>query len=160
MNRIMRSRSAWLRHRVSLVMLLSCALFQGCFFINFTYSRAAVEAPLPAELFDTLQPGTSTLGNCLATAGAPLLVREGPRGGTVLAYGWSEESGWELDASYGLSDDGFLGVSVGFDNGAIDLDGVVVWFDQALVLQRIRRGALRDLLQEEDPTPAAVDGDS
>lgn len=142
-------------------LLISAALVTatvGCINVSVGYSRGLTHEPTAQARIDELekimQSGSVPLQTCLDALGAPLLVWEAPRG-IALAYGHRDQSAWEFNISYSLR----LGVPVQLDlaTTAADLDGVVLWFDDALRLTGIQRGQLRSLARDGIRRPAAVE---
>ncbi len=126
--------------RASVVLILLLVL-PSC--VRFQYTRGNINEPIEDHQVDALQPGTSHLGDCLQSLGAPDKVWEYADGGVALAYGWLEESGWGLNVSWAFE----LFVSISFDYSAAaqHMQGVVLLLDKELALQHIRRGFLSEI---------------
>lgn len=133
-------------HRRSLTLVV-CALAcvtAGC--LQGDYDRSRVQQPLVPEDVAALRGGVDDLTTVLRSLGAPLNVIEvGDE--VALAYGWLDETNWNLLAQVPVPDTGSFQVSYG--QGRQRLPGVVVFLDEALVVQRVERGVLQDLLPKQ-----------
>ncbi|GAB4146477.1 MAG: hypothetical protein Fur0037_14550 [Planctomycetota bacterium] len=128
------------------------ALVQACVRGSY-YVHHYDQAPDPSAVAG-LVPGKDDLGSCLARLGAPHFVFEYARDGAALAWAYGAESGLGFGAAYTVQD--FANVSFDFDNAWRDLDGLVLWFREDLVLERWRRGRLADLTRDLRRRPAAA----
>lgn len=102
----------------------------------------------------SLDPGTTDLTSTLEALGAPVHVIElGDR--TMLAWGWQSSVDWNVDVSAPLGD-----AQGSFRFASLDekTEGLVLVFDAAWVLQKVRRGHLVNLLPK-GPRPRDVDLD-
>jgi hypothetical protein len=118
----------------------------GC--VQFAYQRVRFDAPVADGRLDALRPGADTLASCLASLGAPhrafeYQVAPDRSSGMALLWYWKDARGWGLEFS-SPSDD----VPVSLDLSLLDdnLRGCMLWFTSDLVLERVRRGRVSDLL--------------
>ena len=134
------------------LLLASAPLLTGC--IQAQFERDNRLRPIEESELATLQPGESTLDECLDALGAPLFVRERQTYGAELAYGWYKQWDWGLSISIPVTDN----ASASFDYDEIDakLRGAVLLFDEDWRLEVVRTGFLRDLVARE-VTPAYLD---
>lgn len=133
------------------LVVLALLAMPGC--VSFALSRSNFETPILEEDLAALVPGEADLTLCLDRLGAPHLVWEYQGDGIAMAYAWFDGFGWGFTLSGGR----FVpGARFSFDNDAVDQNGVVLTFDNDLVLQRVRRGYLKDLVPRQRPAP--VDG--
>lgn len=142
--------------RVPLLPLLLLLLGAGTSCITATWRRVSRYEPPDESSIDRLRPDEDALDDCLAAFGAPLWVWEWRGDGLAMAYGWLERRDWSVNASLPLTDY----ASVSFDYAAANEEmlGLVLFFDEQLVLHEVRRGMLRDLAAERPPLrPAAVE---
>ena len=130
-----------------------CLLLSSC--LRFGYDRSRFEPPVPEELLDRMVPGEADLGDCLRALGAPHIVQEHRSHGMTLAWGWIDEDGFSGAVSYNFNR---LVPSASFsvDLAGRDVPGAVLFFDEELRLELIRRGSLRDILPRRRP-PATID---
>ena len=137
-----------------LAILCACAVLPSCASVNWI-SNSSNEPIADAE-FAALEPGTADLGACLGRLGAPNLVWEYRGNGLAMAYGWLDGGGWGFSVSYSF--DRFApSARFSYDSDAVEGDGVVMWFDENLVLERVQRGRLRDLVPDRRrPAPLEV----
>lgn len=143
--------------RVLLAVLLVPAL-GGC--LSVSWGRTNRDEPLPQERMAELAPGRTTLGECLATFGAPERVEEHPVAGgegAVLLWGWLDERDLGLSVSVPVSDQN----SVNFDYRTIDARtrGLVLFFDERWILAEWRSGLLSEVAADVRPRPALVEED-
>ncbi|MEZ6016354.1 MAG: hypothetical protein R3F49_14650 [Planctomycetota bacterium] len=132
---------------------LVCGL-SGC--LQGDYNLGRVHQPLAPADVDGLRPGVDSLSVVLARLGAPLFVRELGEG-IALAYGWLDEENWNVEAQLPLGDTG--GVQFTYGNTDQQLPGVVVFIDPSLMVRRIERGVLRDLLPTK-ARPMTLEGEA
>ena len=135
-----------------LLLVAALAFLPGCLTINMT--RVASERAPEIETVATLVEGESDLTQCLAALGAPLEVQELEEG-AVLGWGWRKARFFGVNVSFPLSRD-FSG-SVRYNRTGDDVQGLVLFFDDAWTLRRIRRGYLRDLLRSARSRPNLVE---
>ena len=136
--------------RAALLALALAPLLVGC--VRVSWQRESLHAPVTDEQLDALEPGTS-LEECLARLGAPLLVRELPAGAFALAYGWLDDQGLGLNVSVPVTDS--WSASVDYDRIRRETRGVVLFLDADQRVVVVRRGLLRDLLAELPERPPA-----
>ncbi|MBK8980559.1 MAG: hypothetical protein IPM29_32045 [Planctomycetes bacterium] len=132
-----------------------CLLATAC--INLNVTRSRTNAPLPAELVDSIHPGRTSFGEALARLGAPEIVWASETGDIVLAYVWTDQLDWGISFSYAFQD--FVSAGLSWEANDIELPGVVLVFRPDLELRSVRRGFLRDLLpvpEEADPALEAL----
>lgn len=129
-----------------------CGAPAGC--VQLQYTTHWYDAPVADAVLQQLQAGRDDLGSCLAALGAPQLVWEYAGSGAALAWAFGDDSAWGLGVGYSF--DEFSNVSFDFDSAALQLPGVVLWFDAGLRLERWQRGLLADLtagLRRRRPAP-------
>lgn len=140
--------------RAAAVALGLLTALPGCVKLRFHHDNR-FEPALDAAIA-TLDPGRVDLAAALRRLGAPLFVWEHDGDGVALAWGWQEQSGWGITVSYEVVQ--HAEVSFSYDSVTDDLQGLVLLFDQDLVLRVIRRGYLRDLAGElREQRPALVE---
>lgn len=128
----------------------------GC--LSVSWSRDRRHEPLRKSVIAALEPGRSTLAECLETLGAPLYVWEYKGDGAALAWGWNDERELGVKVSVPFSEQ--ASVSLSYDDAREKLRGAVLLFDRDLVLEDVRRGWLRDLQRDlQRRRPAAVPPD-
>jgi hypothetical protein len=104
----------------------------SCAGLRFQHVRAGVEPDLRAAR--ALQPGTSTLEDCLVALGAPLTVDENENGGgRVLTWSWEHVHGWGLFFSLPLSE--WVSASLNYDEIGRDPERLRLLFDERWVLR-------------------------
>ncbi len=93
-----------MRRTVLAAAVLCGAAFPACTGLRFHSMRAGLEPNLRASR--TLDPGASTLEECLVTLGAPQNVEEDESagGGRVLTWAWEDVGGWGFFFSSPLTD--------------------------------------------------------
>lgn len=144
----MKRAAAHARRTLSVLALaLSCS---AC--ISFRFQRVTINSPLADEALDGLHAGSSTLSDCLETLGAPVFAWEQPEG-FALAWGWTNDKSRGVTLSVPL--DQGQSVSASYDDVARRLNGVVLFFDEALHLVALRRGFLDELRKEQRARPPA-----
>jgi hypothetical protein len=114
-----------------------------------------VEDPIPDGALAQLEPGKDDLGRCLQVLGAPHFVWEYRGEGAALAWVSLDSSTFSFDISYTFEH--WAPTSFSYENGAANLPGVVLWFGPDLVLERWRRGRMRDLTSGLHHRPAEPD---
>ncbi len=130
-----------------LALALSCS---AC--ISFRFQRVTVNSPIADARLHELHAGSSTLGECLATLGAPVFAWERPEG-FALAWGWTNDQSRGVTISVPL--DQGQSASASYDDVARRLSGVVLFFDEELHLRDLRRGFLDELRKAERARPPA-----
>jgi len=126
------------------IAIAAAALFTtGC--ITGTWVRETRFEPPAPEAVDGLRPGESGLGHCLSALGAPLWVMEHRGTGILLAYGWFESERFSLNLSVPLGES--FSASFDYSEREVDMEGLVLFLDDRLVLTEVRTGLLRDLTQ-------------
>ena len=136
--------------------LLLSLFLAGCVSVSWTRDRR--HEPLPKGAIPALEPGRSTLSECLETLGAPLYVWEYKGDGAALAWGWSDENSKGISVSVPVYEQ--ASASLSYDDAKEKLKGAVLLFDRDLVLEDVRRGCLRDLqrdLLRRRPAPVPPD---
>ena len=125
----------------------------SCISVDWTRRRQFVE-PEPAVI-EALQPGESTLEDCLAALGAPLWVTEVSQEERALSWGYRNT----LDVGVRLSIPLSRGPNPSFQVDRIDsdLEGLVLFFDRDWVLLRQRTGLLNEALAEGPERRRPVD---
>lgn len=123
--------------------LLALGLVQtSC--VRFSYVVRTVDAPLPDEVLQPLQPGVSDLTTCLSHLGAPNFVFEYRVHGMALLWRYVDSAGWGASLSYSV-DRVAPSASLNFDSDDADTTGVMLWFDQDLRLIRWQKGLVSQL---------------
>lgn len=142
-----------------LVALLALAALSAC--VRGRYRRVRVNEPVDRAALAALRPGVDTLETCLRALGAPVQVVEQRVGadresGVALAYYWLDATSWGVTVSPPRAS----GLSYRFEATGADLPGCVLWFDQALVLERAREGKVGDLLPRRRRPAPVLDDDA
>ena len=145
MKAIRRSRAGRARRAATVLLALAVALpSTGC--LRVAYRRSMIDEPPTQQALDSLRSGDG-LASCLEALGAPTLLwglgDDGAQGFAAV-YASSFRGGWGLNASAALTDD--VSGSFEFQTEALDLDGVVLFFDAAWELERWQQGKLAKLL--------------
>lgn len=128
-------------------------LLVGC--VTGRLQRVTFNEPVQRAALAALEPGKDTLATCLASLGAPVDVVEydvgaGLQSGVAVVYSWFERFGWGVTVNVPRVNSAYFS----FDALGTDVRGCVLWFDEALVLQRWREGLVGDLLpQRRRPAP-------
>jgi hypothetical protein len=144
--------------RAGLLALAGLATLAAC--VRGRYRRVRVNEPVDREALAALRPGVDTLATCMRALGAPVRVVEhrvdaARVGGVALAYYWLDATAWGVTVSPPRA----RGLSYEFDATGTDLPGCVLWFDEALVLERAREGRVGDLLpRPRRPAPVLDEG--
>jgi hypothetical protein len=136
----------------------ACALLlllQAC--VHLTWHAQHAEEPIPEGAVAALEPGVDGLARCLELLGAPHYVWEYRGEGAALAWVALDSGGLTFSISYTW--ERFATTSFRYDQGDEDLPGVVLWFGPDLVLERWRRGRMRDLTSGLEHRPAEPDED-
>lgn len=123
--------------------LLALGLLQASC-LQFSYVVRTVDAPLPDEVLQPLQPGVTDLATCLQHLGAPNFVFEYRVHGMALLWRYVDSAGWGASLSYTI-DRAAPGASFNFDSDDADTTGVMLWFDQDLKLIRWQKGLVSQL---------------
>lgn len=124
----------------------------GC--VSFRYDRSTVNVPPRKGAIEALLPGRTTLDEALAALGAPLHAWEYKGDGMALAWGWSKDvtRGVRVSAPVVRGQS----VSASYADLATHLRGVVLLFDERLVLEQVKKGALNEIregLDRRRPAP-------
>jgi hypothetical protein len=102
-----------------------------------------------------LAVGQSTLEDCLAHLGSPLLVEEYGTG-MVLYWGWGRERSWGLSVSVPVTENS--SASASYDDVDLDLEALSISFDPGLRVEYLQYGRLADLLNAAArPRPQLVE---
>lgn len=124
-------RSAPRLSALALLLVWPCGL-ASCAGLRFQHVRAGAEPDLRAAR--ALQPGESTLAECLQALGAPLDVDEDENGGgRVLTWSWEHVHGWGFFFSLPLSE--WISASLNYDELGRDPDRLRLLFDERWVLR-------------------------
>jgi hypothetical protein len=124
--------------------------------VTFSFERNLAHTPLDDAALDALQPGRASLEQCLERLGAPLYVWEYKGNGVALAYGWQKQKRWNVSVSVPLVRG--YSASGSYTDDASKLRGAVLFFDDDLELELVRRGFLQTLRAELAPRrPAPVE---
>jgi hypothetical protein len=118
-------------------------LAASCLRVRYAVQR--IEEPVPQALLDGLRPGRDDLSSCLRAIGAPNFVWEYRGDGMALGWVFADAAGWYFAASLNVYRFASASMTLDFDN--LDLPGVVLWFDENLLLLEWRRGSMRELTQ-------------
>lgn len=104
----------------------------SCAGLRFQHVEAGVAPDLRAAR--ALEPGASTLEDCLRALGAPLTVdEEESGGGRVLTWSWEHVHGWGFFFSLPLSE--WVSASLNYDEIGRDPDRLRLVFDERWVLR-------------------------
>jgi hypothetical protein len=127
-----------------------------------SWDSARDQVPVPHATIASLEPGVSTLGDCLDGLGAPLFVWEVDASSYGIAFGWNDAEDWGVNVSVPVAR-GFS-ASVDYADTNLDLEGLVLFFDADDRLLRIDRGRLSDLVPDRQrpadlPDQLGADGD-
>ncbi len=141
--------------RVALMAPALCAVLCGCVSLNF--SRGNLNEPIGDAALASLKPGEADLTRCLTTLGAPDLVWEYKIDGVALAYAWVDSGSWGVSLSYSFYRYA-PATSFNFDSRDDHRNGVVLFFNEGLVLESVKRGRLGELLPI-NRRPAALPDD-
>jgi len=132
----------------SLRVLAICLLGSSC--VNLSYNSYSVQQPIPDDAFAQLLPGKSEFGDCLRILGGPLRVQEYQIHGIAAAWGWSDADSFGFFLSYNFAR--FApAASFRWDAAGTDIPGAVLFFDESLILERVRRGYLSTILPVKPP---------
>ena len=128
------------------------ALSAGCLQGDYNVDRIhQLVAPIHVE---TLRPGEARLEDVLALLGAPLYVVELDRG-IALAFGWLDQSDWNIEAVLPVGD---ASMQFSYASADLQLPGLVVFLDEHYVVTRLDSGLLSNLLPER-ARPRLVEDD-
>jgi hypothetical protein len=122
-------------------------LLAGC--LSFQLERDNSYSPIDRAEVDGLEPGVTTLDDCLQLFGAPLWVHEHRTLGVELAYGWDKQWDWGLRVSVPVAE--HASASMNYDDVDRKVRGLVLLFDQDLKLSVVRTGFLRDIRSRNEP---------
>jgi len=131
-------------------------VLQSC--VGVSWRRRTFDIPIADATLASLEPGVSTLEECLGALGAPLYVWEYKGDGVALGYGWLKQGEVGVSASIPVADR--ASASFSFDEIRSQLDGAVLFFGPDLKLELVRRGYLREIapLGRRRPAPVEEDG--
>lgn len=137
------------------MLLAACATvpLTGC--IQLRWTARNIENAVSPTAVESMWPGTDTLQTALGKLGAPHYVWEYHGEGMALAWVHQQEVDFGMRVSYSVSRG--PSASFRFDDSQLDVPGVVLWFDGQLVLEKVRKGNLRDLTEELSRRPASVE---
>ena len=147
--RVLGARRAWLPRVFGVLALLSTS---AC--ISFEFDRVDRHSPPPPAALASLEPGVTTLDQCLARLGAPWRVRE-INGQSELIWGWERNGAWNTTLSVPISDRGSSNFS--YSQEAVGGEGITLRFDEHWVLLQQRSGKLKDLLVLRAAPPRLVE---
>lgn len=126
--------------------------------VSGSWSRQSRGEPVADAVLEALRPGQDDLTVCLARLGAPERVVEYGRtadgdAGMVLVWLHGDTARFGLQVSTpSLEHD--LSASFAYDEAAQLLPASALWFTPDLVLERVRRGQLGELLPARRRPPA------
>lgn len=134
----------------AVILALGCS---ACLQLN--WERKHIDFKASDERIHALQPGNATMGDALASLGAPLLVWELPAGGVAIAYGGYAEEELGLKLSVPVAER----ASADFDYNAVaaKVEGHALFFDAQGRLVVVAEGLLRDLRSETERRPADIE---
>ena len=136
-----------------LALLAVLATATGC--IRFRYSSVNTHEPIDqaqiGELSEQLSAGHADLATCLDELGAPVLVWQTDPG-FAIAYGWRDQGAWTFHVGYTWQF--ILRAHVDYSSASLNLEGLVLWFDDDERLVALSRGQLSDLVQSRRIAPA------
>ncbi len=136
--------------------LLVCLLFlSSCISVN--WKRWNWHEPVTDAQLTHLEAGRSTLGDCLSTLGAPNEIAEYRGSGAALTYSWLNQRHLGFSISYSLGQMSEL--SMNYDDHDINIEAVVLLFDEDLMLEVVRRGFLADMAPNSR-RPASLETDN
>jgi hypothetical protein len=130
------------------------ALCAGC--LQGDYNEDRIHQVVSPVHVETLQPGEARLQDVLALLGAPLYVVELDRG-VALAFGWLDQSDWNVEAVVPVGD---ASMQFSYASADLQLPGLVVFLDEDYVVTRLDRGLLRDLLPDRARPKLVEDAES
>lgn len=102
----------------------------------------------------SLHARSSNLQECLEELGAPLLVRE-HMDGALLAWGWADERAFGLNLSIPVARS--VSANLGYNRSFEGMRGLVLFFDEAWIMQGMHRGYLAEILPEERSRPSLIE---
>ena len=141
---------------VRLISILVWGLTCSCVSLN--WSRGNLNEPIPEVAIASLRPGETDLGGCLDVLGAPNLVWEYDVFGMAMAWLWSDAGGWGFSLSYSFYRYA-PAASFNYDSADDERNGVVLLFDEQLILKEVSRGNLGELLPRPPaPLPEDITG--
>jgi hypothetical protein len=127
--------------RPASLVLASLPLCTGC--VTLAWERdARYREPAPAATTQ-ISIGESTLEDCLGRLGAPLLAEEYGKG-MALYWGWTHERNWGISVRIPLPNN--ASTSVRYSDVNLDLNGLLLAFDENLRVELFQFGRLQDLL--------------
>lgn len=132
--------------------MLIALLATSC--VSGDYERFDAEMPPEKAAVERLVIGESNLTSCLAELGAPLQVIE-LGAGAVMAWGARRDVGWNVSANIPFSDS--ASGTLRFSQEHFGYRGVVLFFDEQLLLERIKRGWLAEILPDAQPRPQFIE---
>jgi hypothetical protein len=137
---------------VRLALALITLLVSSC--LSGDYERFDAEMPPKEAAIERLMIGESDLTTCLDELGAPLQVIE-LGAGAVMAWGARRDVGWNVSANIPLSDS--AGGTMRFSREHFGYRGVVLFFDEQLILEQVKRGWLAEIVPEARPRPQFIE---
>ena len=98
----------------------------GC--VSASWRTVRIDLPPDPAAVAALEPGRSTLAECLAALGAPTEVLEDEQGGGwVLTWAWTRGRGWGASASVPLTDS--VNASLNWDDDESSVHRMQLRFD-------------------------------
>ena len=131
--------------KLAAAILLVC-LTAGC--IRFQWTRDRGLEPLPLDQLETMEAGSVTVRDCLATFGAPLDVWQYRVEGVALAYGYADTR--NLGGTVAVPVNQYARPSFTYGDVAARQYGVVFFFDREWRLESFSEGYLHELLERAD----------
>lgn len=119
-------------------LLLASAVLSGC--VQFRWVRKRQDDKTPLKRAGEIEVGKDCLAVCLDKLGAPHTVANGPNGAIDMIYSWVDNVSWGLSISYEVIS--WWTASVSYDAHRNDLQGLLLRFDDDLVLREMRVGKL------------------
>lgn len=142
--------------RATAILALLCALgLSGC--VGFVWSRDRTFSPPAKGALDGLEAGRTTLTECLSRLGAPLYVWEYKGNGAALAWGFRDEDSKRLSVTVPLER---VHPTFSYTDISDRLYGPVLFFDDKLVLEKVKEGHLRHFKPGAKPVRPAAEPSS
>ena len=85
---------------MKILAIIALSLLSSC--VSANYIRFSRAEPVADRDLQTLVPGESDLGDCLARLGAPHLVWKAAEDSMAIAYAWLNQGDWSVGLSYSL----------------------------------------------------------
>lgn len=124
--------------------------------ISLRWDRTTVNVPPKHGVVAELAPGKTSLDDALRVLGAPIYVWEYKGDGMALAWGWSKDVARGIRLSVPI--DRGQSASASYADLAQHLRGVVLLFDEHLVLEQVKKGVLNEIREGLDRRrPAAIE---